>query len=102
MALYAGGNLKDLTDRNSGGTRFGQTTSDKICFFGTTTAIVQPVGAAQAAVATAAITTLTAGPSTAETVAAVNSVIARVSSLVGLSNELRADLVALGLIKGSA
>lgn len=48
--------VKDLTDNNPDGTRLGQSTSDKIGFFGLTTPIVQPtITAVGTATATTAL-----------------------------------------------
>lgn len=64
--------------------------SGKIGFFGTTP-VVQPSSASQAAVATSITTTATT--TNLATQCAANSV---------LVNQLRAELVELGIIKGSA
>jgi hypothetical protein len=64
---------------NTEGTTFGQSTSDKISFYGVTT-IVQPSSTNQSAITAGATTT------------ACNTLVI----------ELRAALVNLGLIKGSA
>ena len=69
-------------------------------FFGATP-IVQPAATAESAVATTAITTLVTTPTATDIAVAVNSLIARVSAVVTLENQLRSDLVSLGLIKGS-
>lgn len=92
----------------------GLAVTDKVGFYGTTPAI-QPAATAQSAVATTAITTVVTTAATSTTpygfststqpdaiVAAVNSLISRVSANVTLLNELRSDLVTLGIIKGSA
>lgn len=96
------------------GYSLGTAVTDKVGFYGTTPA-VQPSGTAQSAVATTAITTVvtTAATSTSPygfststqadaIVAAVNSLISRVSANTTLSNQVRSDLVTLGVIKGSA
>lgn len=96
------------------GSSLGSATTDKISFYGVTP-VVQPSGAAQSAVATTAITTVVTTAATSTTpfgfststqpnaiVAAVNSLIAGQASVITLVNELRSDLVSLGLIKGSA
>ena len=70
---------KNLSNAGSDGTSFGQSTSDKISFYGVT-AVVQPSSADQAAITAGATTT------------ACNTAVI----------ELRRSLVALGLIKGGA
>jgi hypothetical protein len=104
--------VKHLSDYDPAGTTLGQDASDKIGFYGTTPAI-QPAATAQAAVSTAAITavvttgaaltsygfTTTAQPLAIAT--AVNLLITRVDANTTLVNKLRADLVTLGLIKGT-
>ena len=83
---------KHVSDLNPDGTSLGQTTADKVSLYGVTP-IVQRSGAAQAAVTTTAATSTTPyGYSTA----------AQADALVTLANELRAGLIALGAIKGSA
>lgn len=75
---------------NPDGVQIGQT-GEKLGFLGATP-IVQRAGAAQAAVATTAATSSTPfGYSEAQA-----------NAIVALVNELRAALVANGLIKGSA
>ena len=81
-----------LSDGNDDGTSLGQSTTDKISFHGATP-IVQRSGAAQAAVATTGATNTTPyGFTTA----------AQADAIVTLVNELRAAMVAAGLIKGAA
>ncbi len=83
------------------GTVLGRdSTADKVGFYGKTP-VVQPAGAGQAAVATTAITTVETFTTTAWA-ASINSLIDRVDSLTTLANQIRADNVTLGLIKGSA
>lgn len=67
------------SDARTDGQSLGQSTSDKISFYGVTT-VVQPSSTTQAAVTTGATTT----------------------QVGALANELRSALVSLGLIKGSA
>lgn len=94
------------------GATFGATTSDLISFYGVT-AVVQPSASAQAAVTTAAIAAVTTttptitafGFTSAQAGAiltAVNDMVTRVTALTVLNNRIQTDLVALGLIKGSA
>lgn len=71
------------------GTQFGRS-DDKIAFYGTTT-VTQPASASQAAV-TGTVTT------TATTTALATDV----AALVVLANQLRSELVTLGLISGAA
>ena len=116
--------IKELSDQNPSGTRLGYTSSDLIAFYGATP-VVQPSSALQAAASvttgTALTTTVitTASTSTApfgftSTVADVltaivdtnrvltNVLLTRVTELIAGYNRMRVDLVALGLIKGSA
>ena len=82
---------KQLSDNNGSGTSLGQSTTDTIAFYGVTP-IVQRGGAAQAAVSTTAVTSTTPfgfGTST------------QAQAVVTLVNELRAALVAVGLIAGA-
>jgi len=79
---------KNTTD----GVSVGQSTTDKVSVYGVTP-IVQRSGAAQAAVGTTASQTTTPyGYSTST----------QADAIVTLVNELRAALVAFGMIKGSA
>ena len=69
--------------------------------------ITQPSGSAQAAVATtaittAAITTSTGGAYGYATTTQANNIAAIADAARTLVNQLRSDLVTLGLIKGSA
>ena len=80
-----------LGDGRPDGTIIGRTSSEKIGFFGTTPAD-QPASANEAAWATGFTTTLP-----------TNTVL-KTAILAGVTlvNQLRTDLVELGLIKGSA
>ena len=71
--------VRQLSDARTDGQLVGQSTTDKLGFYGVTT-VVQPSSTTQAAVTTGATTTAT----------------------INLVNELRSALVSLGLIKGSA
>jgi hypothetical protein len=62
----------------------------------------EPSATAQSAVATTAITTLVTTPTATDIAIAVNSLIARVSAAVTLTNQIRSDLVTLNGIKGEA
>ncbi len=80
-----------LSDGNDDGTSLGQSTSDKVSLYGVTP-IVQRAGASQAAMSTTM--TQSTGWGFATSTAA--------DAAVALLLELRAALVALGAIKGSA
>lgn len=81
-----------LSNGNSEGTILGQSTSDKIAFYGGTPA-AQRANASQAAVSTTASTTTTpAGYATTT----------QANAIVTLVNEMRAVLVAHNLMKGSS
>ncbi len=84
--------VRHLSDGNPDGNVLGQSAADLISFHNATP-IAQRAGAAQAAVATTGSTTSTPyGYTTA----------AQADAIVTLLNELRAALVANGLIKGAA
>lgn len=77
---------------STNGCQFGTAITEKLAFYGSAP-IVQRAGAAQAAVATTGATNVTPfGYTTA----------AQADAIVTLANELRASLVALGLVKGAA
>lgn len=79
------------------GITLGESTTEKVGFHGS--AVVQRAGAAQAAVSATAITGAAgANPTQAEYATAV----AQINALTTLVNELRAALVAKGIIKGAA
>jgi hypothetical protein len=84
--------LLSKTVKTGGGWNGGQSTSDLVGFYGTTP-IAQRSGSAQAAVGTTASTTTTPFGFATSTQA---------DSIVTLVNEIRAALVAVGIIKGSA
>jgi hypothetical protein len=77
---------------------FGTTVSQKIGFHGTAPT-AQRSGAAQAAVSA---TTIAAAAGANPTKAEYDAAVARINALTTLVNELRAALVAKGLIKGSS
>ena len=85
-------NTKQLSDANTDGTSFGQSVTDKISFYGVTP-VIQPTSANQAAVATTAVSTA-AGIYGFTTAAQGNAV-------VTLLNQIRSDLVTIGVLKGS-
>jgi hypothetical protein len=82
---YIGGESED-------GVIVGISSSRKLSFYGTTPAVVKPSGAAQAAVATGAATTGSA---------IYGFTSAQANGIITLLNQIRSDLVTLGLIKGS-
>ena len=82
---YIGGESAD-------GVIMGTTTSGLLGFFGTTTPISQPTNANEAAVATTV-------PSSTQVAYTLTS--AQQNGIIVLLNQIRADLVALNLIKGS-
>jgi hypothetical protein len=81
--------VRHLSDGNPDGTVLGQSASDLISFYNATP-IPQRSGAAQAAVPTAAPTNT--GP--------FGYTQAQAAAILTLLNEIRATLVALGLMKG--
>lgn len=107
----AGGNI---TTDTSVGTKIGTAATQLLGFFGATP-VAQPLGAAEATVtnAAAADTAPAGGTGTAaggwdtaahrnSAITAINDLLTTVADLVAAHNKLRNDLVALGLIKGSA
>lgn len=82
---------RHLSDAQPDGTALGQSSTDKISFYGATP-ITQRTSANQATVTTTAATTTTPWGYSTSTQA---------NAIVTLVNELQASLVALGLIKGS-
>ncbi len=105
-------NIRYLDDGRSDGTVLGQSNTALVGLWGATP-VVQPTSASQSAVATSTITAVsTATPITSgygySTTAlaqgmqtAVNDVITRTAAQTVLLNQLRSDLVAAGVIKGS-
>jgi len=83
--------VRELSDARTDGQRLGQSSTDLVGFHGATP-VAQRSGASQAAVSTTASTTTTpAGYATTT----------QANAIVTLVNELRAALVAKGLIAGS-
>jgi UDP-N-acetyl-D-mannosaminuronic acid transferase (WecB/TagA/CpsF family) len=80
-------------DKNPDGVTVGQTITDKVSFYGVTP-VVQRASASQAAVVTTQHTSTTDSFGFATSNQAM--------SIITLVNELRAALVAVGIIKGSA
>ncbi len=77
--------IRQLSDGNPDGSVFGQSAADQIAFYNATP-VKQRAGATQAAVNTVSATYTQA----------------EVNAIVALVNEMRATLVGLGLMKGSA
>jgi hypothetical protein len=100
MALY-----EVLTNGNPDGSQVGSAVTELIAFYGKTP-VVQPSGSTQAAVATTAVTTAAITTTTNAygyaTTTQANDLTAIVAATRTLVNQLRADLVTLGLIKGAA
>jgi hypothetical protein len=86
------GDAANLAFGTTTGTKLGTATTQKLAFYNSTP-IAQRSGAAQAAVATTGATNTTPYGFTTS---------AQADAIVTLVNELRAALVALGLVKGSA
>lgn len=82
----------------------GQSTADKIGFYGLATPIAQPSGAAQAAVTDGSTGTAAATNGIQPLTATYNStlIINSIATLAAQTNAIRNALVSLGLIKGSA
>jgi hypothetical protein len=95
---------KQLSDGNPDGTVMGQATTDLIGFYGLDPAIVQPSGAAQGAVTDSSGGTANTATGIAALTGTYNSTILAnaIATLAAQGNALRAALVALNLIKGSA
>lgn len=89
---------------NEDGIIFGRATTDLIGFYGLATAIVQPSGATQAAITDASGGTAAATNGVLTLTGTYNSTIIAngLATVIALTNKLRADLVALNLIKGAA
>ncbi len=88
-----GATIRDVFADGLVGATMGETTADKVSFYGVTP-ITQRTSASQAAVATTAAVSTTSniwGFSTST----------QANAIVTLVNELRAALVAIGMIKGS-
>lgn len=96
---------KYLSDRGSDGLILGNTTTDKVAFYGSAP-ISQQSGSAQAAVATTAITTAAITTTTNAygyaTTTQANNIAAICDANRTLLNEIRQCLIDLGFIKGAA
>jgi hypothetical protein len=100
-----GGTLTDGSNLVLGtttGSEIGTSVSQKLGFYGTTPA-VQPTSANEAAVTVNTITTAstTTSPAGYATTTQANNIATELAAVVVLANQLRADLVTLGLIKGA-
>jgi len=98
------GPASTVTTANLGGGSpevVGNSASSYVGFWGATP-VVQPASASQSVVPTTAITTLATTPTATDIAVAVNSLIARVAACVTLTNQIRSDLVTVGIEKGSA
>lgn len=86
------------------GVNFGQSITDKIGFYGLTTPIAQRAGAAQAAITDASGGTGAATNGMLTLTGTYNSTILAngFATIIAQTNELRAALVALNLVKGAA
>lgn len=92
--------VKYRTDANVDGTSFGQSTSELISFYGKTP-VAQPSATAQSAIATTALATIGSTTLTAADLTALNALVTRATAHTTLLNQIRSDLVTLGLLKGS-
>lgn len=93
-----------LSKNNPDGTVVGQSASDLISFYGAAT-VAQPSGSAQGAVSTTVSTVLgvaVSGGFAFPTSTALENLVVQCNANRVLVDKLRADLVSLGLIKGSA
>jgi hypothetical protein len=93
--------VKYTTDANPDGNVIGQSATDLIGFYGATP-VVRPSATAQSAVATTALATIGSTTLTAADLTAINALVTRGGALTTLVNQLRSDLVTLGVLKGSA
>lgn len=86
------------------GYNFGQSTTDKIGFYGLATPIAQRAGAAQAAITDASGGAAAATNGVLTITGTYNATILSnaLATIIAQGNEMRAALVALGLIKGAA
>ena len=78
------------------GDHVGTKATQKVGFYGATPT-AQPHATAQAAVAATPVPTVAPTPTQAQ----INAIVTQVNALTVLVNQLRADLVAEGLIKGA-
>lgn len=94
MALPLGSDPVSVGHGGSGGDVLGAASTSKIGFYGLATPIVKPTSSNEAAAASTAAVSISATQWGFSTSTQANAV-------VTLVNQLRADLVALGLITGS-
>ena len=92
--------VKQLSDGGADGVKIGQSAADLVGFYGFTP-IVQPAATAQSAVASTAITAITAGETLVGVATQVAALNPRIEAIRVLQHQMRADLIALGLMKGS-
>lgn len=88
--------VKELTPASPDGARVGQSSTEKIAFYGNSP-VVQPSSASQAAVTATALTTID-GTNVTE----MATLVSAVNELKVLTNQIRSDLSSLGVIKGSS
>lgn len=93
---------KYIGDGNPDGCSLGGATTEKISFYGVTP-VTQPTSASQAAVTTSVVTTAatTTTPWGFATSTQANDLATIVANTRTLANQVRSELVTLGLIKGS-
>ena len=92
--------VKNVLDGHLDRSLIGASVTEKFAFWGKTP-VIQPTATAQSAMSTTAVTTLVTTPTATDIATVVNAVIARQEAVVTLVNRLRADLVTVGIIKGS-
>ena len=93
--------IKYVGDGGSDGTVVFQTASKLGAFYGATPA-AQPAATAQSAVASTTITAITSGETLVGVATQVIALATRLEAMRVLQHQTRADLLALGLQKGSA
>lgn len=93
---------RNITDGVSDGFILGQSTTDKLGFYGTAP-IVQPTAAAQAAITDSSGGTANSSTGVAALTATYNSTIIAnaLATIIAQTNAFRTALVNLGVIKGS-
>lgn len=89
---------------NDDGVNLGRATTDKIGFYGLAVPIVQPSGAAQAAITDSSGGTANSATGVAALTGTYNSTIIAnaLATVIAQTNALRSALVNLNLIKGAA
>lgn len=95
--------LNQLSDNDSAGTTLGQSATSLVSFYGATP-VVQPSGAAQAAVVDASGGTAAPTNGILTLTGTYNSTILAnaIATLAAQTNAMRNALVSVGLLKGSA